>query len=310
MFWALASLCAWPTNRAMAEPVGVTVANETEPTLCAEVDNVYVTLGGRAIDRFTVAARHPSYIGTIVADSTAADYRNCDRSAEKLESFPFDTRRVTLYEDRAIWLVGYVWESYWRKEDVPVRVGDRVEHGLHMIQLWMQGKRGPEEFLVLYPPDGYWRMRPLTPDHMHFTSYGSSVLLGPVEVDGRPLVKLSEVAFDPEARAFTLQFRRGGTAILKIKSIDNTELLLDVAFKGVATEEIFAGLRSMYVMPGNADVAQVGWRTGKAAHWTLDSIDRFREVGDVRELWLGRTVPSAHNTSAPDILFGDFAFTE
>lgn len=308
--WILAAMCLCAASAALAEPAGVTVVNESEPTLCAEVDNVYVTLGGKAVDRLTVAARHPGYIGTIVADNTAADYRNCDRSGEEKESFAFDTRRVTIYEDRAIWLVGYVWERYWRKESVPVRVGERVERGLHMIQLWMQAERGPEEFLVLYPPDGYWRLRPLTPDHLHFTSYGSSMLLGPVEIDGRPLVRISEVEFDPEKRAFTLRFKQGGTATVTVKEADKTESLLDVAFEGVEKEGVFAGLRSMYVMPGNADVAEVGWRTKGSPHWTVEPIGRFRKTDDVLQLWLGRTAPSAHNTSAPDILFGGFERAE
>lgn len=305
---ALTGLCFAGSEGALAEPAGVKVVNGTEPTLCAEVDNVYVTLGGEAVERFTVAARHPSYIGTIVADSTVADYRNCDRSQE--QSFEFDTRRVTLYEDRSIWLIGYVWERYWRREDVPVRVGDRVEHGLHMIQLWMQGKRGPEEFLVLYPPDGYWRLRPLTPDHLHSTSYGSSVLLGPVESEGRPLVKISEIAFDPATRSFTLHFERGGTAHIAVKSVDKTQTQLDVTFDGVEGDGIFAAMRSMYVMPGNADVAEVAWRAGTLPFWKVEPFGSFREADDVRELWLGRSVPSAHNTSAPDTLFGGFVRAE
>ena len=47
---------------------------------------------------------------------------------------------------------------------MPFRVGDRVEHGLDLVQLWMAGDGGAQEVLVVYPQDGYWRVRPLPTD--------------------------------------------------------------------------------------------------------------------------------------------------
>jgi hypothetical protein len=300
--FAFATAPVWAD--AIAEPIGVRVDNRTEPTLCAEVDNVYVTLSATAIREFTVTARHPAYIGTLVADSSAADYANCNRAEEQF--FEFDTRRVTLYEDRAIWLVGYVYERYWRDKDVPVRVGGRVEHGLHMIQLWMQGPRGPEEFLVLYPPDGYWRLRPLTPPHLHFTAYGSSVLIGPVEDSARPIVEVTDVVFDPQARTFRLTFERGGAALITIESAADGGTQLDVRFEGAAVGGVFAGLRSMYVAPANADVSAVGWRGADDAGWHYSDLPDFDAAGDVTQLALERLVVSRHNSSAPDFVFGGF----
>jgi len=46
---------------------------------------------------------------------------------------------------------------------VPVRVGSRVESGLHIIQLWKRFQERAEEVLVFYTADGYWRARPLPP---------------------------------------------------------------------------------------------------------------------------------------------------
>jgi len=293
---------------AAAGPTGVEVANLSMPTLCSEVDNVFVPLSGEAIAGFRVEARHPAYIGTVVADSSAADYTDCDRSAEQF--FEFDTRRVTLYEDRSIWLIGYVFERYWRQKDVPVRVGERIEHGLHMIQLWRQGPRGPEEFLVLYPPDGYWRLRPLTPAHLANTAYGSSVLIGPVEEKARPLVEIRDVTFDPDLSRLTLSFDAGGSATVQVTAAEESGTVLDVAFEGAPRNGAFAALRSMYVMPGNADVAEAGWRSGDSPYWTIEPLPSFAAAEDVRELWLGRTVVSRHNSSAPDILFGDFLSVE
>jgi len=297
---------AFRGGAAYAATIGVEVVNASEPTLCAETDNVYVKLLGEGARHFRIEARHPSYIGAIVADRTVADYSNCERSTEK--SYEFNTRRVTLYESREIWLIGYVWERYWRQDDVPVRVGGRAEHGLHMIQLWIQGSRGPEEFLVLYPPDGYWRVRPLTPAHLKSTSYGSSFLVGPIVEGERPLVEIAEVRFDPVNRAFYLAFETGGGASVRVVELDDTHTVLGVAFDRAMNPSVpFLALRSMYVMPGNADVAEVAWRERDSRSWTLAPIASFKRVSAVEEVWLGRTTISHHNTSAPDMIFGSFA---
>ena len=70
-----------------------------------------------------------------------------------------------------------------------MRIGDRVEKGLHLLQVWMIRPMGGEEVLVLYPQDGYWRLRPLAPAGLAPTAFGSSFLIGPVEVEGRPIVQ-------------------------------------------------------------------------------------------------------------------------
>lgn len=297
---------AFSGGAACVATIGVELINASEPTLCAETDNVYMKLRGDAIQRFRIETRHPSYIGAIVADSTAADFTNCERSAEKF--YEFNTRRVTLYESREMWLIGYVFERYWRQDDVPVRVGGRVEHGLHMIQLWIQGSRGPEEFLVLYPPDGYWRARPLTPSHLKSTSYGSSFLVGPVVEGERPLVEIAEVRFYPANRAFYLAFESGGGASVRVVELDDTHTVLGVSFDRAMNPSVpFLALRSMYVMPGNADVAEVAWRERDSRSWTLAPIASFKRISGVEEVWLGRTTISHHNTSAPDMIFGSFA---
>ena len=112
-------------------------------------------------------------------------------------------------------MVGLTFPSFWRPATATVRIGERVEKGVHLLQVWMIRPMGGEEVLVLYPQDGYWRLRPLAPAGMAPTAFGSSFLVGPVEVEGRPIVKIKEVAFDPKARSFTLQFERGGTASVR-----------------------------------------------------------------------------------------------
>ena len=109
-----------------------------------------------------------------------------------------------------------------------MRVGDRVETGLHLLQLWTRYQDRAEEVLVLYPQDGYWRARPLPPENLQWSAYGSSFLIGPIETDQRPFVDIRDVAFDPETRTFTLKFARGGSATLRVDKLDTEREVLDV----------------------------------------------------------------------------------
>ena len=78
----LASLAA-----AQADALSVEALNASEPTLCAEKDNVYLKLQSAAARRFTVEAVHPAYIGTVVVDRWAPDFSNCDMSNDPVFKF-------------------------------------------------------------------------------------------------------------------------------------------------------------------------------------------------------------------------------
>ncbi|OYY21905.1 MAG: hypothetical protein B7Y65_04560, partial [Azorhizobium sp. 35-67-15] len=56
----------------------------------------------------------------------------------------------------------------------------------------------------------------------------------------------------------------------------------------------------------NADVARVAWRAPGLKGWGEGDIMDFKG-GPVLDLWAGRLVPSRHNTSAPDMVFGPFS---
>ena len=112
-----------------------------------------------------------------------------------------------------------------------MRVGNRVETGFHLLQLWTRYQERAEEVLVLYPADGYWRARPLPPQNLRWSAYGSSFLIGPVETAGRPFVDIKDVAFDPATRTFTLNFVRGGSATLRLDKLDQERIVLDVALE-------------------------------------------------------------------------------
>jgi hypothetical protein len=287
-----------------ADDLAVDVVNASEPTLCAEKDNVYLKLVSGAARRFAVEAVHPAYMGTIVVDRYAPDFRNCDMSGDPAHTF--EPRRVTIYETEQWQLVGLTFPSFWRPNRVPVRVGDRVENGLHLLQLWTRFQERAEEVLVLYPADGYWRARPLPPAHLRWSAYGSSFLIGPVETEGRPLVDIRDIVFEPATRTFRLNFARGGAATLRLDALDQERIVLDVGLESpIAGERPFAALRSMFVTEVNADVAHVGWRSKGSNTWHQAPVMAFGRAEAV-ELWAGRTIASRHNLSAPDMVFRDF----
>ena len=61
----------------------------------------------------------------------------------------------------------------------------------------------------------------------------------------------------------------------------------------------------MYVTEFNADVARVAAREEGAPAWTESPIMTFRNA-KATDVWMGRLVPSRHNTSAPDMIFNRF----
>ncbi len=286
--------------------IAVQIGNKSEPELCAERDNVEINFTSPLVRKFRIQAVHPAYIGTIATDRWAPDFTACDMTKDPV--FHADnSRRVTIYETPDLWITGFTFPSFWRPGTVPVKVGARTEQGLHLLQVWVRHRERAEEVLVVYPPDGYWRARPLPFKDMRWTAYGSSFLIGPVEVQERPIVALKEIAFDPDTRTFTLQFVRGGEAKLKIEILDDNRQVLDITYSGAMPEgRPFASMRSMYTTEYNADVAHVAWRTKGGVGWGESPIMQFKG-GEATEFWAGRKVPSIHNTSAPDMVFSKFA---
>jgi len=283
--------------------IAVDIRNKSEPEVCAEKDNVALEFANPSISSMTVQAVHPAYMGMIVADRWQPDFTSCDMSSDP--SFPSDVRRVTFYETQDLWLTGYTYPSFWRPGTVPVKVGNKVENGLHVVQLWVRHQERAEEVLVFYPPDGYWRARPLPPAHLRWSAYGSSFLVGPVETQIRPIVDLQEIIFEPETKSFLLRFKRGGQARLTMKLLDQDRMVLDIQYEKMSGQYPFAALRSMYVTGFNNDVADVAWRDKDATGWKEAPMMKF-PGGKAAEIWTGRQTPSRHNLSAPDMVFGGF----
>lgn len=292
---------------ARAESLPVDVVNQSEPVLCAEKDNVTLALSSADVRNFRIEAAHPAYINTLQRDSFEADWTACDlKSDPAFKSDVGVTTRRTLYEEPALWIVGWTFPTYWRPATATVRIGDRVEKGLHMLQIWSIRPMGGEEVLVMYPQDGYWRIRPKAPQGLAPTAFGSSFLIGPVEMDGRPIVKIKEVSIDPKAQTLKTEFTRGGSATLKIASADQNKTVLDVSLSMSVSGSPFAMIRSMYVTEFNNDVARVAVKEPGAPGWREDGIMTFKGA-KATDIWAGRTTISRHNSSSPDMIFSAFS---
>lgn len=297
---AAALLAAALGGLASAAAAEVEIVNASRTTACAEEDNVYVQLHGPAVRWFGIRAEHPHYAQQLRRDSTAPDFTACDMSQDP--SFAFQPRRVVLYQDADYRLVGHAFRSNWRPESVDWWVGKRRESGLHLVQLIRRVQRQWIEVLVVYPSDGYWRIKPLPPRGLRDSAYGSSFLFGPVEEDGRPLVRIAAIHFDPAALTFRLVFRAGGQGYVRVTeaSAQATTLALQLDAP-VAQGQPFAALRSMFVAPQQADVAVASWPARPEGEPILQ-FQRAR-AASVR---FGRQIPSMHNLSAPDLVFEGF----
>lgn len=308
--------------------LGVEVENRSEPQLCAEKDNVTLQFKNPAVSQFRIEAAHPAYIDTLQRDSFAADWTACDIKADTGTTDgakPGQHKppaKTTIYEDVELWVTGYNFGGFWRNKKVPFKVGGKSVDDFHVVQIWVRRDERAEEVLVVYPPDGYWRARPLPPKHLGWSAYGTSFLVGPVEelpapgsstatAATRPIVDLDEIAFDPASRTFTLRFTRGGTATLRIAKLDRERQRLDVAFDKAAVASMasrpFAAMRSMYVTEFNNDVARTAVLEAGAKSWREEPVMGFAGARAATDVWTGRLVPSRHNTSAPDTVFSAFS---
>jgi hypothetical protein len=294
------SLAAQP-----ARPLAVDVVNASEPESCAEKDNITVLFSSDAVRRLRIEASHPAYIGAVKGERREPDWTDCGADVTRAGPPPRE-RRVTFYESPFLWVTGYEFSDYWRRRDVPVKVGERVEHDLTMVQVWMFVNGEAQQVLVLYPTDGIWRMHPLHPPHLAWTSYGSSFFVGPVTMEQRPVVEIKEVVFDPATKTFHLALAQGGAVDVKLGEINDDHAVLDIAFDRAIVGKPFAALRSMYVTEFDADVARIALQRPDARSWLEQPIMEFK-AAKATKAWMGRLVPSRHNMSAPDMVFGGFS---
>ncbi len=300
----IAALALLAPSMSPGAEVSVSLRSVGYQTRCAEMDNVLVELNHPAVAAFEVVATHPAYLAGLSWDNIAPDFTGCEFPDEPIWHVE-DVFDRTLYEDDRIMLRGWRLPARWREEEPPLHIGDRTFRGIHLTQLFVKTPAGPYEVVVLYPPDGYWRARPLPPEGRDLTGYGASFLIGPVETDRRPLVRLAEIRFHPETLTWWLGFARGGGAVVTLDAVDRTRTRLSATLDRPEGAETFAMLSSMHVAPDNADIARVVLRGPDGPAGPPVPI---AELGEARaaEAAFGRDIPSRHNASAPDIAFRAF----
>ena len=300
---SLAAVLALIAGSALAAPVLVTVKDKGVKTDCAEEDNVYAVLAAPGLRSFQVEARHPAYGSELKQDTAKANFKNCVFQPQK--DFPLTPRKVTLYRDDKVMIRGITYSGYWRPSVVKVDVAGRKDQGFTLIQFFHKEGKAWHESLVLHAPDGYWRLRPLPLPQFKGAVYGSSFLIGPVEESSRPYVRIAEVRIDPKARRFTLLFDKGGQASLTIIGLDHEAMTAKVELDPpVEGGRPFVALRSMYVAPDNADAAELRW-TAPDGQKKVTPVVGFGQV-QASAVGFEKSLPSLHNTSAPDIRFSDF----
>jgi hypothetical protein len=295
-------------------PASVKVVNATRPTTCAEEDNVYVKLQGEGLRKLRIEARHPRYMGQVQADSYEPDFSDCkfdENSHPSDPKYTFLPKRVILWESDTMLMVGNTHETFWRPNKVDFVVGAQVTPEVHLVQVYLKDKDEPKlgrhQFLVLYPPDGYWRAKPIPTLPLNYGVYGTSFLVGPIEEAGRPVVELSKVEFVPERKTFLLWYRDGSRGEMKIAEVDREHIALEYTHdRPLPATKPLAAIRSMYVSPEKSDTAEVSWRGAGAATLTTRPLPAFTEE-QANEVLFGRSVISKHNLSAPDMWFGAFA---
>jgi hypothetical protein len=301
---AIVAVLALLAAPALAAPVSVVVRDKGVKTTCAEEDNVYATLAG-PVQSFVVAARHPAYGKDLKEDNYKADFSGCQKQAfDGARDYPFTPRTVVLYEDDKVRIDGVTYAGYWRPDVVEVEVAGKKDRGFHLLQLFIKHGADVQEALVLHDADGYWRLRPLPLPQFGGAVYGSSFLVGPVEESTRPFVRIRKVTIDPKAMRFHLDYVLGGSADMTVTRVDHERLQMKVELSHAVRARPFVALRSMYVAPDDADTAEMHWTNlrGERNSAAAVGFDTVEAMGVSFE----RSVPSRHNTSAPDISFSDF----
>lgn len=303
---ALATPLAW------SAPAAVTVTNASTRTRCAEEDNVSFALAAPSLSALRIQALPPAFAAPgAQLEPSKADFSGCsfgkpgDPARHPTDPhFAFTPRKVTLYEGKHLAIVGTTFDSFWRPQRVSVTVAGRRDGGFHLLQFFHKSGTMREEYLALYPSDGYWRAKPLPLRKTGASDFGSSFLLGPIELDVRPVVTIEHIDISPADPTVKLVFAQGGSATLKVNEIDARRVTMDVRFDpAMRSTAPFAMLRSMFVSPDNADVSEVAWQMGTAAQSAaLNDVITVQTTG-VR---FGRRVPSSHNMSAPDMVFDQF----
>jgi len=290
---------------ATVDAAPIVARNGTVPTLCAEHDNISVGLAAPdsyRITSFSFAMSHPTYEWTV--DHTAPDFSNCQPTEEPVYDFTPATRGVP--GTGAAGIVAVTEPQWWLPTGMTVIANDTAIEDVHYIAMHREMYPGHwPQVLVIYA-DGNIRAKPFAPAGVFDTIFGSSFIIGPVEQSTRPFAAIKSLQYIPATDSLNIIYANEQTATLTIDEITRDVLRINVDVSGLTLEpgQRFANLRSMIVNEGNADADHMAWVDDAGVEHDDPILDFAGGLGS--EFFLYRETLSIHNTSAPDILVGDF----
>jgi hypothetical protein len=308
-------------------PGSIRAVSRFARTSCAEEDNVNIPMTGQ-ISCFNVTATHPAF--PVPTDNCAADFANCAATSVGFPfgDFPSSDRCMarTMRRDEAGSLTGYgckiaddgataVWAvrqpEWWRPQGMAVTATrDGAVTGsasdAHFVTVSRNTGTPGEypEFFVWYQ-DANARLIPFPPAGRPSVCFGSSVIIGPANLETRPYATITSLAFRHVVDApdtLTAFYATGGSATATLTTVDRMQASVRVTV-GYPTAPSFATVRSMFrdpsAGPASFDVERVE-RRDETGHISSTHIAEFREGCGISWRFY-RTTRSTHNTSAPDL---------
>ncbi len=114
-----------PAAAASLDGLAVTAANQSEPVLCAEKDNVALSFAHPLVRSFRIGAAHHVCLWAGIRDNWEADWTACDMAGDPASAPAAPPGRFTIHGQPDMWLVGRRWPAFWRWASATVTVGGR-----------------------------------------------------------------------------------------------------------------------------------------------------------------------------------------
>ncbi len=296
-------------SQGIAAPASVTVSNHSRTTACAEEDNVSLHLqapASRAPARRGAAA---PYLDRVDRDVTTPDFSGCNFDGGAHPTDPAYRFREAPWSCCTTARDGASSGSRCRPSGA--RSGCRCASASARCAASIccrcsrrPATPSPREVLVLYPADGYWRIKPVPAPRFGDGVYGSSFLLGPVVDDGRPVVNIASIRIETRPLVLRLRFADGGQARVAVVEASRARERWTCRCASVASRDTVRHLRSMHVAPDNADASEIRWRQDANAALQVQPLETVAaHRGDRRAL---RPQRPSRGTSAPDLRYRDF----
>lgn len=274
----------------------VFAVNESVPTICLEEDNVSVPISG-TVGEFSVMATHPRY--AVGLDNPDPDFTGCGIMGG--EDFTFEPTSIKAFDNgvTAFWVIRK--ESFWRPQGMTVKVdGVIVAQDAHRIEIAekiVDANSWP--ISLAWYSDGYLRLKPHPQSGQTTNHFGSSVIVGPVSKDGRPLAEIETLDFSTASKSMTVTYRAGGSAVLRIREISRTLARVDVEVDFSTSNNPFCTVRSNFVEQGRSDLDHIAWGS-PFVEGNETPINDFE--GAEGTSWLfSRKIRSDRRHSSPDI---------